>query len=552
MTLDTARKVIDEKLREGTPLLSAIQSIWGQVTPEEAKQLLQEFDNRGTVTVPTEIVPTVAEQRPMPVLQIDWGMNLKPGTHLTPIFTILGLNTQIKPLVSFPLDHRIQCEDWNPTPALWRTDLGWQFEQRLRLNEPGDYGLIVSLIDPTPGQTEPVCYLCRFHVNVPVSDSGQLEKSLKITADDMTADLSNVLKNFHHVELDLKGAVLNAHESSLADRISQMFPQVQPGKQQPGAQQDDAQHVTSFLFSPDEELAAKIPYVNTRKPEMSLTRVTLHIANRPAIRLICGKTLTFGRNVPQEPCPDVPLAVEPELDHAISEEERDRFEKINNCFSRDHALLEVADQDVKMHDCRSLDGIAMTNGVIVDGTLLAKQGCVALFSCDVATNPTRKVLFCQMLDMQVSPYCETVELDSVRELPGELLLRWLYDDKLTQPRQFSAVKVTQSPAEQLKKYLDDKKCCTARIDTTETLLVVTNATLGGARDHVISTHGPVWSNVRLRILNLNETLYLENVDTPGIVAVLNDAETVLKPLRPIPIQPGLVIRKTDRDLFHFR
>jgi hypothetical protein len=46
-------------------------------------------------------------------------------------------------------------------------------------------------------------------------------------------------------------------------------------------------------------------------------------------------------------------------------------------------------------------------------------------------------------------------------------------------------------------------------------------------------------------------LYLENmVDTPRLVAVLNGTETELKRLRPIPIQPGLIVRKANADLFH--
>ena len=550
MTLDTARSMIEEKQNEGMNLAAAVQFAVGMkyCTTVEAAQLRQEYESRGNATAPA--VPTLPiADHTVPVLKIDWGMDLKPGTHLTPEFTILGLDAQIKPLVSFPLDRRIQCEDWNPTPKLSHNNRGWQFYQPLRLNEPGQYLLHVTLIDPTPGQAEPRCYRCDFRVTVPESEAGQLDKSLKITADDMTADLSNVLKNFHHVELDLKGAVINAHESSLTDKISTLL---QSGKQQVN-QQKDMQHVMSLPFIPDGEIAVNIPYISTRKPATPLTRATLYISHRPAIHLICGKTLTFGRNVPQEKPNDVSLAVEPTLGYHVSETERAGFARLNMSFSREHALLEVTDQNVMLCDCRKPDGDGMADGTVVDGKPLAKQECVTMFSCNETAIIPRTILFSKMLAMRVAPYCETVEPDSFRELTGELLMQ-LYDVKLPQSRHISVVQVApdKTVTERLQSWLDDKKFCKAQHDMTETVLVVTSATVGGARDHVISVPGPVWREVYVRILNLDSMLYLENIDTPRLVAVCNDSETTLKPLRPIPIQPGLVIRRDGRDLFHFR
>ena len=545
MTLDAARQMVEEKRKLGMDVAKAVElAARLHCTPDETAQLLREYSGN-------EPTPSPANPQATPILQIDWGMDLKPGTHLTPEFTILGTDAHTRPLVHFPLDHRIQCEDWNPMPKLSRNDRGWRFYQPLRLNEPGQYLLEVTLIDPTPGRTEPGCYRCNFRVTVPDRDAGQKARSLEINAEGLTANLPELLGDYDHVKINVGGdGVINAPgKSSVVEKIGQML---HPDKS--GTKHNESQHITLLPFFPVSELAAKIPYVNDWKPEQSHARATLHIANALPIHLICGKTLTFGRNVPEMPClNDVPLVIVPETGDDASEEESAAFVRRNKSFSREHALISVTDQIVTLDDCRSPDGLSVDAGTILDDKPLAKKESVVLFTHNDAPQFKRTIVFAQILAMQVTPYSETVEMDVCRELPEELLLQ-LYRGNLLQQQHFSAVKVMRSETipEPFQSWLIRTKFSAPQFIGERHLLVVSSATLGGGRNQVISMPGRDWHDVRLRFLNLDGRLYLENtVDTPQLVVVFNNTETVLKPLRPIPIQPGLVVRKATVELFRF-
>jgi len=571
MTLDSVRRIIEGERKKGTEFDLAAK-INGFVesnlcTPEEAEQLRREYGIAVPVAPAISTVP--AATLPTPILQIDWGMDLKPGTHLTPEFTILGLDARDTPLVHFPLDNRIQCEGWNPTPQLSRNHRGWQFHQSLRLHEPGQYLLKVTLIDPMPGQTEPGCYRCSFRVTVPDSGAGRQARSLEITADGLTANLPNLLGDYDHVKINVSNdAVINAPgKSPVIDKISQML---QPG--QHAGKSDETRHLTTLNFVPDEPLAAKIPYVNIRKPETPLTQTTMYIENHPVIHLKSGNTLTFGRIDPEKKNHnDVPLEIFPLSGN--NETETTAFSLLNRLFSRDHAELVVTDQEVVLFDRRLKSG--MNGGTMFDNQPLAKRQCARIFSLAMEAGKSQAILFSKMLAMQVTPCRETVETDVCPELP-ESLLSQLYGESLSQVRPVSTIKITrdkclkqadhakdlqdvlQKPLKEmppaisqwLTQWLGNKNYRDCRFDREEHLLVVTSATLGGGRGQVITIPGRDWLGVQLRILNFGEMLYLENmVETAQLVASVNGMQTALRPLRPIPMQSGMVVHMANKDLF---
>ncbi|MCL2623345.1 MAG: hypothetical protein FWD31_06735 [Planctomycetaceae bacterium] len=572
MTIEIARRVIEKMQKKGIGLDLAAEIngfVTGNLcTPDEAEQLRREY---GLAAAVSSAVPVESELSP--ILQIDWGMDLKPGTHLTPEFTILGLDTQDAPLVHFPLDNRIQCEGWNPMPQLSRNHRGRQFYQPLRLHEPGQYLLQVTLIDPTPGQTEPGCYRCHFRVIVPDSDFGRRARSLEITADGLTANLPNLLDGYDHVKINVNNdAVINAPgKSPVMDKISQMF---QPA--QSGNQPNETRHLTTLKFFPDKQLAAKIPYVNIREPKTALSHAVLHIEKHPTIHLVSGNVLTFGRNNPENNFfNDVPLEIFPVSDN--DETETAAFSLLNRLFSRNHGLVKVNDHHVEFFDCRK-NGIS--DGTIHNDQVLPKGQSVPIFSPDTENGKSQAILFSKMLAMQVTPYCETVVMEGCEELP-EPLLTQLYGENPLQPRLVSAVKVTRDkylkqgdhakdlrdalqkslkekpPAvsEWLTQWLDVKKYRDCRFEREEHLLIVTSATLGGGRGQVMTIPGHNGIGVQLRILNLDNKLYLENTATIAttmtqLVAEVNGTEPVLiKPFRPIPIQSGMVVRKGNNVLF---
>jgi len=569
MTLDPLRRIIEAKRKKGIEfdITAEINGFVSrqQCTPDEAKQLRREYGLAVSAVPATSDVPAGSET--CPVLLIDWGMDLKPGTHLTPEFTILGLDTQDTPLVYFPLDNWIQCEGWNPTPQLLCTHHGWQFYQPLRLHEPGQYLLQITLIDPTPGQTEPGCYRCRFRVTVPDPDSGRRKKSLKITAEDLVGDFSNVLENFDDVNIDYKGGVIKADKSLFADKIKQVL---QPD--QSADKPNESRHLTTLNFFPDKQLASKIPYVNICNPETFLSQATLCIENHPAIHLVSGDALTFGRNDPHKNYSnDIPLEIFPLSGN--DETEIAAFSLLNRLFSRDHAMLEVTDHDVMLFDRRMKSG--MSGGTMLDDQPLAKSQRVRIFSLDTETGKSQAILFSKMLALQVTSYREVVTMDGCRELP-ESLLSQLYGDNLSQARPVSAVKVARekwlkqgdhakdlmdvlqkslkempsSVSQWFTRWLGDQKYRDSRFEQEEHLLVVTSATLGGGRGQAMTIPGRDWLGVQVRIQNFDEMLYLENmVESLQLVAVVNGTDTVLKPLRPIPILPGMVVRTMTSDLF---
>jgi len=574
MTLDTARRMIEEKRERGMDVDAAVKLAvtLRQCTPDEAEQLLREYGP--DAMSPASAEPQSNPPQPSPILQIDWGMNLKPGTHLTPEFTVFGLDARDKPLVYFPLDNRIQCEGWNPTPQLARHPHGWQFHQPLRLHESGQYLLKVTLVDPTPGQEEPGCYRCSFRVTVHDSGAGRQMRSLEITADGLTANLPNLLGDYDHVKINVSNdAVIYAPgKSPTIDKIAQML---QPG--QPAGKPNETGYLTTLSFIPDGEIAAGIPYVDVRKPETLLSHAVLHIENHPAIHLISDNTLTFGRNDPQKNhFNDVPLEIFPASANSEQDEtETAVFSLLNRLFSRDHALLKVMDQEVVLFDCRLKSG--MSGGTMFDDQPLSKNQRVRIFSLDTEAGKPQAILFSKMLAMQATPYREAIVTDGCRELP-EPLLSQLYHHDLPLAGHISAVKIARDKylrqgdhaedlqkvlekslkelptavSDRLEKWLVDKKYRDPRFDREEHLLVVTTATLGGGRGQVMTIPGRDWLGVQLRILNLDETLYIENtVGDSQLVAVVHGAETVLKPLRPIPIQSGMVVRAATGDLLRF-
>jgi len=499
-------------------------------------------------------------------LQIDWGINPKPGPHLTPEFTILGLNTTEPPLIHFPLDSRIRCENWNPAPVPERHSGGWRFYQPLRLEEPGQYLMKIMVIDRSPGHADPHCYRCDFRVTVGDPLEVGHSRTLEISADGLlTANLPN-LERFHHVKINAgQNALLNTHgHSELVDKVAAIL---QPKKAPPEV---GDRPVTSFTFVLAEESVKNIPYINVPSPKTYLSRGTLVIPNRPPIRLICGRDFTFGREVPEENrVNDVPLELSPA--GPGSPDDMEAFAILTKLFSRDHARLEMKQDGIRLFDDRKS---GMNEGVLVDQTPIPQNNGprndgVLLFPHDNGSDKPKTVpktvLFSKILALTLTPYYECLQDRSPELLPTSIL-KQIYSHEEYPESHVSAMSLRREKylkqhehAESLKNalcktslansswlsdWLNHRKYPDPIANQMEYLLINTSATLGGDRNSVLLLPGEPWRDVHLRILNINTMLYLENLgDHPLNLCHDKETDTELLPFRPISIRPGSIIRR---------
>ena len=559
MTYDTVRKIIEGKMGKDPEL-----DIAAEINELLSRNYCDEGDAKRLRRNYGIADPTVLGKSELnPVLMVEWGAKLVSDFHLSPKFMITGLDSPNTPLVYFPLDDRIPCEDWNSTPGLSQQDCNHWFHQKLRFADEGQFLFTVTLIDSTPGKTEPDCYQCEFRVNVTSSNE---KRTITVTADNVAADLGSLLQGDQNIVLNLQNSAIKASgESPSSQRIARSLQQARD------AAPNNEMQASNFL--PHRDLAARIPHVNIRDSETALSRAVLHIDGHPVIHLKSGNSLEFGRNDPEKNhFNDVPLEIFPDSDN--DEATTTLFSLLNMLFSRNHALLEVTDCNVGLLDCRER---GITDGLTLNGQPLDKGQYVRIFSPCTDTGKSQAILFSKMLALQITPYRETVVTGSCRELP-ESLLSQLYGKNLHHPRSVSAIKITRKKhleqgerdhAKALQKVLqkDLKEESPAvsqrftewlkfryrdcRFNQEEHLLVVTSATLGGGHEQVMAVQNHDWDGVQLRILNLDDKLYLENTTTAmQLFVVVNGTKTVLKTLRPIPIQSGMVVCTASKDLLH--
>ena len=552
MTLDIARRMIEEKRKLGIDVAVVVRDCVDMMlcTQNEAVQLLQEH---GVVS---------AAQTLLPVLQIDWGIDPKPGPHLTPKFTILNLDTKTPPIVHFPLDPRIQCGDWKSTPTLNQTQSGgWHFYQPLRLEESGQYLLKVTLIDSTPGQMEPGCYHCDFRVTVPDANSIEQSRTLEISADGLlTANLPN-LASFQHVKIKAgSNALINAPgETNFEEKLMNIL--------QPNRPANDSSLLMSIKFASTKELTAKMPYIRFPTAQNGMSRATLAISGQPAFHLIAGNELSFGRDVPGENFNDVPLVVSPNNQADTAEVESLGWASM--LFSRQHARLEVDKKGACLYDDRKS---GMKEGTLINGKPLQRNDSRQIFDHGNNAENPQTVLFAKMLEMELVPHLESF-WENMSDTISQPILERLYQSGVHNDEQLSAINI--KPCRYLKqhehaialqtalretpllespwftKWLQNQKYVNLHFGKEERFLIMRFVTLGGRRHHTIKLSGYEWWNSAMRILNINGLLYLENISQRDLSCILPDGTTaVFPPFRPIPVQPNLVIRQ-DSSEFQF-
>ena len=553
MTLDIARRMIDEKRKLGIDVAVAVRECvdMNLCTQDEAAQLLQEYG----------IVAT--ERLLQPILQINWGIDPKPGPHLTPEFTILGLDTKTPPIVDFPLDKRIQCADWNSTPMPERNSDGhWRFYQSLRLEESGQYLLKVTLIDSTPGQTEPGCYRCDFRVTVPDANSAGQLRTLEISADGLlTANLPN-LANFQHVKINAgSNALVNAPDGS---KFDEMFMQLLPQNKTA----NDSSLLMSIKFVPAKELTGEMPYIRFPRAQDGMSRATLAIPGQSAFHLIAGNELSFGRDVPGEKhFNDAPLAVSP--NDQADDTEVESLAWASLLFSREHARLDVDEKGVCLCDDRKS---GMDEGTLINGKPLERNDSRQIFDHGKNAAESQIVLFAKMLEMELAPHFESF-WENMSDKISQPILERLYQSGVHNDARLSAIsikprrylkqhehavalqmalrKTPLAGTDWLNQWLQNQKYANPHYGKEERFLIMRFVTLGGKR-HTIKLPGHAWRNATMRILNINNLLYLENISPRELSCILPDGNTTsLPPFRPLPVQPNLVIRQDSAEFqFH--
>lgn len=499
-------------------------------------------------------------KRPDLVLHIDWGMELKPGINLLPQFTIRGASAQCRPLLYFPLDPRIPQKDWETLPSLNRTPDGWSFDQPFRLEEGGHYKIRLVLIDPMPGFTDPGYYHVDFRIEVAdPHDTGQRRK-VKIQADgNLVANLDRFGKN---ADIEIVGdhVTLLARDESPIDALQ---------REEKKPDEDAPIWMTNIPFRLEPDFAPRIPYLFQPDVSEPVSRLSMSESEKRRIFLIGGRRLCFGRDVPEELCwNDVPLEILPGTED--EQAHADEFAILNRLFSREHARIEVGKMGVFLADVRQ-GGIQ--DATVLDDAALAKGSEALLFSNDETTVTSRIVQFSKLLAMQLTPYYETLLEESLRKnLPETLpqrLLSSLYS--LDFPKGLSSICIKpdryyrQKPyAESLLKILKStplpesswwKKwfACATNIDprhgANEHWFVPLFVTLGRDRTSAIKLENRQWNDVRLRILYINDSLFVENVSRDsGVEYGFRDTLVPLVPFRPVTLASGLFVQKGNARL----
>jgi len=545
MTLDIARRMIEEKRKLGIDVAVVVRECvdMNLCTQDEAAQLLQEY---GIVA---------AERLLQPILQINWGIDPKPGPHLTPEFTILGLSTKTPPIVDFPLDKRIQCADWNSAPIPERnSDGNWHFYQPLRLEESGQYLLKVTLIDSTPGQTELGCYRCDFRVTVPDANNAGQSRTLEISADGLlTANMYDLAK-FEHVKITGGSNVLVNAPNSI---------------QQPDKPTNDSSLLMPIKFVPAKELAGEMPYIRFPATQDGMSRATLTIPGQPVFHLIAGNELTFGRDVPGEShFNDVPLTISP--DDQTDDTEAESLAWASLLFSRQHARLEVDEKGVCLCDERKS---GMDEGTLINGKSLERNDSRQIFDHGKNAAESQIVLFAKMLEMELAPHLESF-WENMSDKISQPILERIYQSGVHNDARLSAInikpcrylkqhehsvalqmalrKTPLAGTDWLNQWLQNQKYVNPHYCKEERFLIMRFVTLGGKRQHTIKLPGHAWRNATMRLLNINGLLYLENISQYELSCILPDGSaTNLPSFRPIPVQPNLTIRQDSAEFqFH--
>lgn len=590
MNFERAKEFVENAIARGDSVEASIAECldWSFCSREEAEQLRRLFsgqtvsDGPAVATqnqseIPSAAVSNVTEPRsgggmpeslqepgaPMPVLQIDWGVELKLGVNVSPKFTILGLASSRQPLVYFPMETGISCDNWKSMPQLsGNAEAGWSFYQSLKLEAAGQFRMRVVVVDAEPGRSDLTYYHSDFRILVTDPKESGKRRTLEIQAEgNLASSLSNV-KGFDHIILKAeKDAAVDFSGESETDKILQALANA------PVEEEEDRK--TLVPFARETNSVSGLPYVSEPSLSGLPSRLTLTEPSGRSFRIIGGRRLTFGRDVPEENCyNDIPLRMIPlpedESDHA------GEFAVLNRLFSREHARLELGDMGLFLSDVRQ-SGIQ--DATMLNGNPLEKNSAVLLFPVsETAANPCT-VLFSKMLALRLSPHYEKFWSSGVsRPFPEELpykLLNRLYgidsDEGLTACSVgFEKLFQQKAYAESLKRILGKTALADSpwwnrwfasaqnvdpRHDRLEYWLVPLFVTLGRNRENAIRLKDRSWEDVHLRILYINKVLYIENLSVDVAVEYRHPELTCpLRPFRPIPLREGVQICKGQAEL----
>jgi hypothetical protein len=513
-------------------------------SPEQATQLRELFAPSANPLIPPE--------RAVPVLHIDWGREIQPDIILSPTFTIQGGSLDHPPLIHFPIDRRIIQDDWNwdAIPKLERTQNGWKFDQELKFKKLGQYRFQIVVIDSAPDYLDPGYYRSSFRMDV--VDPKTEGQEMIFEGDNVVANLDQLPKNAR-IKIVGENVTVLARSSEKDDK------------------RDIPNWTTTVSFQSVGEMSKRVPYVSQPKVPAAVSRLTMtesirtESTGKKCYHLIGGQRLTFGRDVPElNHWNDVPLEVQPgasERDHSAE------FAHLNGLFSREHARLEVLHDGIELVDVRTR---GIPSATIIDDQPLGKATGALLFS----RAETSTVLFSKMLAMQFKPCREKLcddmlERNLLESLPPELLTG-LY--ALKPFTDVSAVCITSeqyykqkthaetlqkalhqtplSKSDWWKRWFEKTNNADPRFGMHEYWFIPLFITLGrDRRSNSIQLEHRHWNDTRLRILCINDSLYVENIshDTAVEFGVGENYRT-LPPFRPQPLCSGCFVRKGDAML----
>lgn len=566
MSFESAKEYVEQAMTRGESPEETIAECLDMCycTKEEADRLRQIF----TVQPSREIVPeiSVPADSSNPVLQIDWGVEFKQGFNMSPKFTILGLASEQAPLVYFPIDKEIGGENWENMPKLTGNKKdGWSFYQSMKIETAGQFRLRIVMIDAEPGRSDLTYYHSDFRILVADPKETGKRRTLEIEADgNLAASLSNV-KGFDHVRVKAgTGAAVDFSGESDADKILQAL-------SNPPVEKEEDDRTTMVPFTIETNSVSGVPYVSVRSSFGFPSRLTMSEPNGCSFRIIGGKRLTFGRDVPEENCHnDIPLHMLPGTEEEVAHAEE--FSVLDRLFSREHARLETNKLGLFLWDVRQ-SGIQ--DATILDGTPLEKNSePKLLFPNDETTVEPCTVTFSKMLGMRLTPSYEIFwSADVNRRFPEDLplkLLNRLYaidsEKGLTAVSARFEKHLRQKPyADSLKKILSGKTSLPdspwwnrwfgnaqnvdPRHDRLEYWLVPVFVTIGRSLDNAIRLKNRAWEDVHLRILYVNKALYVESLSPDAAIEYRHlDATGPLKAFRPIPLREGMCLCKDGAEL----
>ncbi len=499
---------------------------------------------------------------PLPVLHIDWGIDLKQGYTVSPKLTIQNLASDQPPLVYFPKTQGICRDDWHSMPTLRRgADGNWCFYQELEPKNPGQFLMRLIVIDASPGLFDPVYYHCDFRIII--NDPKEIGNGRTI---EFEAE-GHVVGDLPELQAGDRLIIKSKKNIDVSEPINELLRPKSSSTNSSKAVTEDRSMTIPFVR--ETHSLSGLPYVSERADSMLTSRLTLTEPGGRSFRLFGGKHLTFGRDVPEENWfNDIPLNVEPRTEEEIAN--ADGFAVLNRLFSREHALLTLDEDGAFLRDVRQ-SGIQ--DATILDDTSLEKGSTSLLFSNDVVSATDHLVLFSKMLLMRVSAYYGQFWHNGIsRTVPENLpypLLNQLYG--MNSNTGLSAVSIKhekylkQKPhAETLKRILGKTPLAASpwwqswfgseqnvdpRYGQVEYWLVPKFVTMGRTPKDAIRLKNRAWDHVRLRILYVNEALYIENLSQDAEIEYRSLNQTCpLRAFRPLPLRAGTSLHKNQAAL----